>query len=371
MKTIGLKLEKTVDESYSIYLGTGIYGNSIEKIISDASPSSVAFVSDTNVSSIYFKSIRAIDTGCPAGFLSFKAGEKRKNIDTLTGLFSGLVKSGLDRKSLIIAVGGGVTGDVAGFLASIYLRGIPFLQVPTSLLAMVDSSIGGKTGIDTAEGKNLLGSFHQPKAVVIDMEFLKTLPQPELINGMAEVIKHSLIKNIDYYRLVKDKRNMVLSLDPGVLEEVVEASCLIKADVVERDEKEAGLRQILNFGHTAGHAIEKASYFRVPHGYAVAMGMIVESHISFSRGILARGDLEEIKNLILSYGLGRYVRLIKGIAPAGIAASAKTDKKNVSGGIRAVLLKNIGEVLADGLSYSFNVSPSEIVAGLSYLCACI
>jgi 3-dehydroquinate synthase len=236
---------------------------------------------------------------------------------------------------------------------------------------MVDSSIGGKTGVDTAEGKNLLGSFYQPKAVIIDMEFLGTLPQHELVNGMAEVIKHAIISNIDYYRLVKDKRDMVLSLDQGVLEQVVEASCRIKADVVERDEKEAGLRQILNFGHTAGHAIEKASFFRVPHGYAVAMGMIVESHISFSRGILGRGELEDIRSIVASYGLDRYAGLIKGIAPARIAASAKTDKKNVSGGIRAVLLKNIGEVLTDGGTYSFDVSPGEIAAGLAYLCACI
>ncbi|MGA2142547.1 MAG: 3-dehydroquinate synthase [Brevinematales bacterium] len=367
MKTIGLKLVKTVDESYPIYLGTGIYRNSIEKIIGEAAPSSVAFISDSRVGAIYFDSLRALHIDCPVSYLTFKAGEKQKNIGTVTGLFSGLVKSKLDRKSLIIAFGGGVTGDVAGFLASIYLRGIPFVQVPTSLLAMVDSSIGGKTGVDTAEGKNLLGRFCQPEAVIIDIEFLSTLPRPELVNGMAEIIKHALIKDPDYYRSVRDNPGKVLALDRSFLSEIVEASCRIKAEVVEKDEKEAGLRQILNFGHTAGHAIEKASRFRVPHGYAVAMGMIVESHISFSRGLLSRDDLEGITKIVSLYGLDRYVHLVKRISPAKIAAASITDKKNVGGVIRAVLLRKTGEVFRDGGAYSSAVSLKEIEAGLDYL----
>ena len=367
MKTIGINLLKTVDESYSIYLGTGIYRNSIEKIIADEAPSSVAFISDSMVGAIYFDTIRALHIDCPVSYMTFKAGERQKNIGTMTGLFGGLVKNKLDRKSLIIALGGGVTGDVAGFLASIYLRGIPYVQVPTSLLAMVDSSIGGKTGVDTSEGKNLLGAFYQPRAVIIDMEFLSTLPRPELVNGMAEVIKHALIKDFDYFKLVRDNPEKILSLDRSILTEVVEASCRIKAEVVEKDEKEGGLRQVLNVGHTAGHAIEKATNFRVPHGYALAMGMIVESHISFSRGLLARDDLEAIIKLVSSYGLDRYVPVVKHVSPVKISGAAITDKKNVGGVIRAVLLKKTGEVFRDGGAYSFAVSRKEIEAGLDYL----
>ena len=283
-------------------------------------------------------------------------------------IFGKLSAMAFDRKSVIVALGGGVTGDISGFLASIYLRGIPFIQVPTSMLAMVDSSIGGKTGVDSREGgKNLLGSFYQPEAVIIDMEFLSTLPGTEFINGMAEVIKHALIRDRAYFNFIRDKKSEILSLEPEVLAGLMEKSCRIKVSVVEADERERSLRQILNFGHTLGHSIEKTSNFSIPHGYSLALGMIIESHISFSRKLLSEREFSEIVNLIGSYGLDSYKARLRGFSFGRIIESALSDKKNLKREIKAVLLKRIGEVFEENGSFSFVIGENEIKAGLDYI----
>jgi len=367
MKILELKLLKTIDNSYPIYLGSGIFREVLEKNLEKALPTAAAFISDSRVASIYLNEMKSIITGCPSCFLSFVPGENRKNIGTVMRLFKQLVKNKLDRKSIIIAAGGGVTGDISGFLASVYLRGIPFIQVPTSLLAMVDSSIGGKTGVDSKEGKNLIGSFYQPEAVIIDMKFLSTLPRREFLNGMAEIIKHSLIRDFSYFELLRENKDKILLLNQEILTEVVERSCRIKASVVEEDEREGSLRQILNFGHTAGHAIEIAGNFRIPHGYALAIGMMVESYISFKRGLLSSEELNMVLNLIKYYELDGYIFLIKGISAERISRSALTDKKNINREIKTVLLKKIGEVYEEKGKFSFPIGRDEIESGLDYI----
>jgi 3-dehydroquinate synthase len=304
---------------------------------------------------------------CPVSIFSFPAGEKQKSLSTILELFTSLVQANFDRKSLIIAFGGGVVGDMGGFLASIFLRGVPFIQVPTSLLAMVDSSIGGKTGVDTTDGKNLMGSFYQPRTVIIDMDFLSTLPRIEFLNGMAEIIKHALIQDPLYFEFIKDNREKILALDSETILQLVEMSCMIKTSIVEKDEKENGLRQTLNFGHTTAHAIENASNYSVPHGFAVALGMIIEAHISFRRKLLSENELKEIVELISLYELTQYKNQLKKLSPQSLIDSAKKDKKNIKEAIKSVLLEKIGKTYSQGNSFSWQVQEEEIEAGLVYL----
>jgi 3-dehydroquinate synthase len=368
MINLNLKLDKSIDDSYSIIIGNGIIKGILHQKAKVINPSSAAFISDSNISFIYRDLIRSFKPGFPVCSLSYRPGEKSKNVKILMKLFRGLVKNKLDRKSLILAFGGGVTGDMAGFLASIYLRGIAFIQIPTSLLAMVDSSIGGKTGLDTGEGKNLIGRFYQPRAVIIDTDFLATLPASEFINGIAEVIKYSLIKDHQYFKFISDNRNEILSLDPAILLKLIETSCRIKASVVEADEYEASLRKVLNFGHTIGHAIERASGYSIPHGYAVAIGMIIEARISCGRNLLEPADLDKATELIKSYGLLRYAGRIRKMSSRFIYYNAKTDKKNESDQVRVIMLRSIGRAYNEGDNYAFPVSENEIKAGLEYLC---
>ncbi len=250
MKTVPVRLVKTLDQSYVIRIGRSIFERELTNVVGEISPTGVAVVLDSNLERLYAKRVEKLlqAFGIPARLISFPAGEKNKHLGTVTKLFTKLARSGLDRRTLIVALGGGVTGDIAGFLASLALRGIPFVQVPTSLLAMTDSSIGGKTGVDTPEGKNLIGAFYQPKAVIIDTEFLDTLPEREYINGMAEVVKHGLIADAAYFDKLEESADRILGRDYDWMTEIIARSCEIKARVVENDERETGLRQTLNFG---------------------------------------------------------------------------------------------------------------------------
>jgi 3-dehydroquinate synthase len=362
MRKINLKLKRFLNNSYSIYIGEGIFENRLQAEVSRLAPSKIAIVTDSNILKLYRDKIqKALPS---AEVFSFSAGEAQKNMAVILELFSNLSSAGLDRHSLIIALGGGVTGDMTGFLSSIYLRGVPFIQVPTSLLAMVDSSIGGKTGVDTKEGKNLLGSFYQPKAVIMDTDFLKTLPEAEFTNGMAEIIKHALIKDKNYVKFLYENRESIRMLSEPFLTEMIARSCQIKAEVVQKDEKERSLRQILNFGHTIGHAIENAMNYAIPHGFAVAMGMIAEAALSVQRGILAEDDFEKIGKLIKDYGLLCFTDELKNMNEDSFFRSAKLDKKNKAGSIRVVMLKELGMVYHQGRNYSFSIENGEIKEAL-------
>ena len=238
-----------------------------------------------------------------AELLTFARGEASKNLATIEQLASSLARMGFDRKDGLLALGGGVTGDITGFLAACYMRSIPFAQIPTTLLAQVDSSVGGKTGVDIPEGKNLVGAFYQPKAVFIDSQVLRHLPESELLNGLAEVIKYGVIYDRDFFKFLEMSRKDILGLNLQILEDVIARCCKIKAAVVEADERESDLRRILNFGHTIGHAVEAVSGYSMAHGAAVATGMVAAAEIAVLKGILDQREKDRLQDLIHAFGL--------------------------------------------------------------------
>jgi 3-dehydroquinate synthase len=273
------------------------------------------------------------------------AGEASKSLAQAYNLYSACVNAQLDRTSVIVALGGGVVGDLAGFVASTYLRGIPFVQVPTTLLSQVDSSIGGKTGVDLPQGKNLVGAFYQPSLVVADLDALSSLPQRELSAGLAEVVKHAIIQDAGFLRVLESEAEQILALDPIVVGSIVETNCRIKAAVVGADEKEKGLRAILNFGHTVGHAVEASMGFGTwLHGECVAVGMLVAMAISRNIGLLKEPDLPvRLERLLQRLGLP--TRLPPGITREGLHPLMLRDKKAEGGQISWVLPVRAGEVI--------------------------
>lgn len=297
-----------------------------------------------------------------ASLLTFPAGERYKNLATVTRLCEGLynLPQKLDRKSVIIALGGGVVGDVAGFVASIYLRGMDFIQIPTTLLAMVDSSVGGKTGVDFHAGKNLIGAFHQPRAVLIDTETLKTLPSRELKAGFAEVVKYGIIRDPAILTdVIRWWSKISADESKQLMRHLIRRSCEIKADVVVADEREiTDLRAILNYGHTVGHALEALTgYRRFKHGEAVAMGMMAAAHIGEQTGITPFEVRSALRQALTACGLPRTVP--SDIALEGILPLLALDKKAEGGKARFVLARALGEV-----ALYRDLDEAAVVAGL-------
>jgi 3-dehydroquinate synthase len=275
--------------------------------------------------------------------ITFPHGEGSKNLATVAELSSNLARLGFDRKDGLLALGGGVTGDITGFVAACYMRSIPFAQVPTTLLAQVDSSVGGKTGVDIPEGKNLVGSFYQPRAVFIDSQVLGELPESELLNGLAEVIKDVVIYDRDFFNFLEMSQKDILALNLHVLDDLIARCCKIKAAVVEADEKESDLRRILNFGHTIGHAVEAVSEYRVAHGSAVSMGMVAASELGVLKGILDPREKERIETLLDAFGLP--VTIPSEYDRTRIQDYLLTDKKTIGGKVFFVLPTTIGKVI--------------------------
>lgn len=274
----------------------------------------------------------------------FPAGEVSKNLDTVSLCYEQLVLSGFDRSDVLIALGGGVVGDLTGFVAATYLRGIRFIQVPTSLLSMVDSSIGGKTGVDFKAYKNMVGAFHQPKLVYMNLATLTTLPPAEYFSGMGEIIKHGLIKDCEYYVWLKDNFNGINKREYASLLEMVYRSCLIKKAVVENDPKEQGERALLNFGHTIGHAVEKLKNLTLLHGECVCIGMMAAAFLSMKRGNITASEYEDIQNTIKLF---HEPVNVSGLSPEEIYEITKSDKKMDAGTIRFILLQAIGNAIID------------------------
>ncbi len=273
----------------------------------------------------------------------FTASEPEKRLASVELLARRMVSAGANRNSAIIAVGGGVTGDVAAFLASIYMRGIPCFQIPTTLLAQVDSSVGGKTGVDLPEGKNLLGTFHQPQQVYIDPGFLTTLPDEELRQGMAEVIKSAMIGDEVLWKFVESNSAAIKRRDPNTLARIISASCLLKAKIVEADEKESGRRRALNLGHTVGHALEKLTGFRLKHGDCVATGMVVAAELSRRIGKLHAEDLQRLESLCETWEMP--VRIPASIKAQDIVGAVRADKKRIGDKLHFIIPVRIGEVI--------------------------
>ena len=332
------------ERSYPIIIREGL----LSEIGADLRTRSIAkrygVIADEYVASLFGDTI--LDSlgagGIGAELITFPRGEASKNLDTVAGLASSLAQRGFDRQDGLLALGGGVTGDITGFLAASYMRGIPFVQVPTTLLAQVDSSVGGKTGVDIPEGKNLVGAFYQPRCVYIDSQVLSGLPESELLNGLAEVIKYGVIYDRTFFEFLETRRQDILALELPVLEEVIATCCAIKADVVEKDEREADLRRILNYGHTIGHAIEAASSYTLAHGSAVAIGMVAAAQLGVLKGILAADEKVRIQKLISDFGLP--VEIPIELDRQEIIGYLKTDKKTVGGRVFFVLPTKIGKV---------------------------
>ncbi len=330
--------------SYDIIVGPGLLTELPAYLNKLQASTGYVIVTDSTVADLLGEDLLKMltDAGFKTGLACFQAGEASKHMDTVVTLARDLVRLGADRQTCLIALGGGVVGDVTGFLASIYMRGIPFIQIPTTLLAQVDSSVGGKTGVDLPEGKNLLGTFNQPCMVLADIGVLGTLPASEIRNGIAEVVKYAAIRDLPLFHLLEQKAQDILALEPDNLIEIVTRSCQNKADVVAADEKESGLRRILNFGHTVGHAIETASNYSIFHGEAISMGMCVAAELSVQKRLLTGDNANRLKGLLKSFGLP--VIIPASIAtPERLAMLTKSDKKARAGRVHFVLLKDLGE----------------------------
>ncbi len=314
-----------------------------------------AIIADSNTASIFGDEIKSILEGnCKKVILhSFPAGEENKTLDTVKGIYKTLIEEKYDRKDLLIALGGGVTGDITGYAAATYLRGVDFIQMPTTLLAQVDSSIGGKTGVDFDGYKNMVGAFYMPKLVYMNVGALKTLDERQFYSGFAEVMKHGLIKDAAFYEWLLENMYEIQDRDPDVLTEMIMRSCSIKKLVVEKDPKELGDRALLNFGHTIGHAIEKAKNFELYHGECVALGAVAAAYISWKHNWLSMDEYYEVRDMFVPFKLPIS---IDDIDPEEILALTKSDKKMAAGQIKFVLLKKIGKAVID-----MNVTDEDIL----------
>lgn len=345
MKHIKIKLNNTRHDSYPIFIESDSFKHIVKFLEKEFPKSACVIITDKTVEKLYGKKLcTQIENGGRKVFLfSISPGEKSKNQKHKTIIEEKMLQFRVDRRSVIIALGGGVVGDLAGFIAATYMRGISYIQVPTTLLAMVDSSIGGKTGIDTPQGKNLVGSFWQPKAVFVDLKYLESLSQKQFINGLIEAVKMYITSDANSFLYVERNIDKLLSRDHKVLKNVIKNAIQIKARIVEKDETENGERMILNFGHTIGHALEKLSQYKTLHGYAVALGIIVEASLAVNIGKLGELDYLRIKKLLVSK-IGINLKHLRIYNPEKILDNAKNDKKIKNGKSHYIVLKEIGKV---------------------------
>ena len=326
------------ERSYPIIIEKGLIDKISEKVKNVYKGKKIFILTDENVNKYYGKKVvSALSEYFDVKLVSLKAGEETKNFNTLPMVYNELLDFNLTRSDLIITLGGGVIGDLGGFLASSYLRGIDFIQVPTSLLAQVDSSVGGKVAVDLERGKNLVGSFYHPKAVLIDPEVLNTLDNRFFIDGMAEVIKYGCIKDKMFFEFLYEMENNSDVIDN--MERVIHKCCDIKRIVVESDEKDKGERMLLNFGHTLGHAIEQYyNYTKYTHGEAVAIGMYEITKISEAKGLTVKGTAERIKEILIKYNLPYKMD----VNIEEILDTINLDKKKLGKSLNLIILKEIG-----------------------------
>ena len=338
---VTVTVKESRDESYDVVVGRGALAG-LPRLLGERCPASrYAIIADRKVAELHGARLMTVlaDAGLQAHLLTFPAGEWNKSREEWARLTDLMLSAHIGRDGAVLAFGGGVAGDLGGFVAATYQRGVPYVQLPTSLLAMIDSSVGGKTGVDVPAGKNLVGAFHQPRVVVADIDLLTSLPRVQMCSGMAEAIKHGIIRDAAYYVTLEDEKPTV-ARDLDQLGEIVRRSIEIKAAVVSADEREAGLRQILNFGHTVGHAVESLSGFELLHGEAVAIGMVAELAIADAAGIAPRALRNRVSDLLERYALPTQI-------PASLTTDAlmnamRADKKVRAGRIRLALPRELG-----------------------------
>ncbi len=342
-------LVKTNQEKYPIFIGSGLILN-LKKIIKNESINftKCLIVADKNVPKKKINMIKKKLSNKETSTHYLSANEKNKNQKTTNGILEILLKRNFSRDDILISVGGGITGDVAGYAASLFKRGLKFINIPTTLLAQVDSSIGGKTGVNTKYGKNLVGSFYQPKLVISDTDFLKTLPKREIICGYGEILKHSIISNKSFFQFLNKNFVQILKFRSPFIEKTIYESCKIKKKIVEKDEKERNIRKVLNFGHTFAHAYEASLNFskKLNHGEAVILGMFTALKFSKSNNFLPTNEFKIITNHIKNFGLPNDIKkyfFLKNVNK--ILSFMANDKKNNSNKINLILLKKIGKPL--------------------------
>ncbi|APG29166.1 3-dehydroquinate synthase [Syntrophotalea acetylenivorans] len=353
------------DRAYPIWIGHGILDRLGEALQAVEFPKKLAIVTNSAIADHYGELVQQalVDSGFAVSIIILPDGEEHKNFITLQKIFDQLIEQGFDRSSGLLALGGGVIGDMVGFAAAIFLRGIAFAQVPTTLLAQVDSSVGGKTAVNHPLGKNLIGAFYQPRHVHIDVATLATLPNREFAAGMAEVVKYGVICDREFFNVLSEQREALCQQDPEALIRVVKKSCQIKANVVEIDEKESSFRAILNFGHTFGHAVEAlAGYGAYRHGEAVAIGMVVAAEISRRLDLCSQQDVSAIRELLISFGLP--------VDPptysvADYIQAMQRDKKVSEGILRLVLNRGIGDCLIQEVPGLDALLTDTLKAGIS------
>ncbi|OGJ45643.1 3-dehydroquinate synthase [Candidatus Peregrinibacteria bacterium RIFOXYA12_FULL_33_12] len=340
---IKVNLVKSIDDSYEIMIGQD-WGSKIIAYLKEKSyGQKYAIITDSIVQQqlgMKFKNALR-SAGIKCDLFAFRAGETNKTLAQIRKLATKMLHKSYNRSDCVIALGGGIVGDIAGFLAAIFMRGIPVIQIPTSLLAMVDSSIGGKTGVDLDIGKNLIGVFYQPKKVYIDINFLNTLPQKQISNALAEIIKYGCIYDKDFFTYLEKNIDQIFQKDPKVLSFIIQKSCEIKGKIIEMDEKESNIRMILNYGHTIGHAVENLSRYKILHGYAVAIGMVKINEIAVSGGLMGKNDADRIKNLL---NLAKLPTAIPGkFTWPQIEKVMMKDKKVKNGKINFIICPEIGK----------------------------
>ncbi len=341
MKKIRVNLARY---SYDVLIGAGLLTLVGLFLKEKGYAGKAVVITDPNVKSRYGEVLEQSLTknGFKVTTLVVPAGEDQKSLDNAVRLYEQLTDAYAERSTPIVALGGGVIGDLTGFVAATYLRGVPFVQLPTTLLAQVDSSVGGKVAVDHERLKNKIGAFHQPRLVIADTDTLKTLPKAELANGLAEAIKTAAVRGKEFFVYLEQNVEKLRALDISALEEAVYQCVSIKAEIVEKDERDAGLRNILNFGHTIGHAIESVSHFGVRHGEAVAVGMVATARISNRMGLLSYSEVDRLITLVEKAGLPARM---PDLDTSAILKAMRHDKKVESGQVRFVLLKEIGDVI--------------------------
>lgn len=337
---IHINLKREINDSYDIQIGMSL--RSIAKDIHRSYPDASKFIiTDSNVARLCGKKFLYGIREKNSQMIVVPAGEKSKTRTMKERLENKLLSFNADRDSLIIALGGGMIGDVAGFVAATLHRGVSYIQIPTTLLSQVDSSIGGKVAVDHPLGKNLIGAFYQPKKVYIDTSTLATLSDLEFSNGMAEVIKYAVILDKNLFNMLEEHHSQILNRHTALLQKIIKRCCELKKTIVEKDEKETDLRRILNFGHTIGHAIEHLTHYRLSHGEAVAIGMVAEARISASLGLLRPSDVTRLTKLVSMYHLP--VALPSSVKTKALFAATQRDKKVHRGNVHYTLLEKIGK----------------------------
>jgi 3-dehydroquinate synthase len=339
MTKIKLKLKKEIDDSYEVLLEKDCLKKLPAFLKKEAIGKKYAIICDTKTKNLFgnslLKYLKKNKVEC--SIFAFTPGEKSKTLETISKLAESIVNSGFSRKDAILALGGGVVGDTAGFLASILFRGIPYIHIPTTLLAMVDSAIGGKTGVDLEAGKNLVGTITQPKAVFIDTKYLDTLPEKQIRSGLGEIIKYGIIYDKKFFDFIDKNMEKIFKLEESIINHIIKRSVEIKQEVVEKDEKESGLRMILNYGHTYGHALEKQSNYTLLHGYAISIGMVIINKMAVEEGLLKESEAEKITQLFKKAGLP--TTCMKKPSFKDLA----TDKKRDGNCINFVMVRKIGK----------------------------